>query len=183
MGCKCAPSLRLLQRQVNDRWPGRDKSSDGCCASASHHKQNAKSDHEPDHFGYAHALDIDADLAPGVTVDVLTKLLLADDRTKYVIRNGRLLYPSGTDKPYTGINAHRKHLHLSIKPGATFDMGAWKLPPIPHQEDDLTPDQAKQLADIAKSVAEQADMLAEVNERQKRQGLDLGKLKDKAGIK
>lgn len=157
MSCRCAPALVVLRTQIDARWPRRDKSSDGCCGDSAHAAR--KSDHNPV-GGFAHALDIDADLSPSVRVDVLLADLLADPRCKYVIRNGRIRYPDGTNNKYTGVNAHTKHLHLSIKPGATFDLREWRLPgvtPQPAPEDDVSPEQDQRLKNIENGIKGQND--------------------------
>lgn len=126
MSCRCAPALDALKAEVDRRWPGRDKLSDGCCGDADHAAR--KSDHNPDASGYAHARDIDEDLVKGMGDSQLWAVgihLLDDPRTKYLIYEARILYPDGTDRPYHGINAHRHHLHISIKANATHDTRPW----------------------------------------------------------
>jgi len=144
MACQCAPALLQLRDEINARWPKRDKSSDGCCASSGHHQQNPSSDHEPGAKGatpgYAHAYDIDEDLDAGThSLGFLVPILLADSRCKYVIYEKRIHYPDGTSKTYTGVNPHDKHLHVSIKPKSTFETRSW-LGPLdqpPPEEDDM----------------------------------------------
>lgn len=133
--CRCAPSLIVLRNQVDVRWPGRDHASDGCCGDAAHAAR--VSDHNPATSGpgkgYAHAMDIDEDIVANMGDRPLWAtgvLLLSDPRTKYLIYEAQLLYPDGTVKAYHGINAHRHHLHVSIKPGATFATEPWPLPAI-----------------------------------------------------
>lgn len=130
--CRCAPALIALRSEINKKWPARDKASDGCCGDAAHAAR--KSDHNPDASGYAHALDIDEDIVQGggrPLWDTLRPILLRDSRTKYVIYEGRIMYPDGTNKPYTGVNAHDHHLHLSIKSTATHDTRPWLAYPTP----------------------------------------------------
>lgn len=128
MACRCAPALLQLRKEFDTRWPGRDKASDGCCASAAHHQQNSKSDHEPDVNGIAHAIDIDEDLVAGMGDRQLwefTVVVLADPRTKYVIYERQIMYPDGTVNAYHGINAHEHHMHVSIKWNAHPDVSEW----------------------------------------------------------
>lgn len=151
--CLCSPSLRRLQSELNDRWPDRDKSSDGCCASAAHSKQNPRSDHEPVD-GYAHALDIDENLQPSTDPKPLlwlAPILLRDSRAKYVIYEKRIYYAAckahgagcfdAGGHAYDGINAHDKHLHLSVQPTATFETRSWLavLDEKKPEEDDMPP--------------------------------------------
>ena len=49
-----------LRGQVNNRWPNRDKRSDGTKGDSAHAAR--VSDHNPDSKGVVHALDIDEDL-------------------------------------------------------------------------------------------------------------------------
>lgn len=139
MACSCAPALLQLRKEINTRWPDRDKASDGCCGDAAHAAR--KSDHNPTD-GYAHALDIDENLTAELgSLDFLVPILLADSRTKYVIYEGRIHYPPATSKVYTGVNAHKQHLHLSIKSTATFETRPWLGAldkPTPPQEADMT---------------------------------------------
>lgn len=128
MTCRCAPALLTLRDQVNLRWPNRDKTSDGCCGDPAH--ASRKSDHNPTN-GFAHAIDIDEHIAPNMgdqPLWPLAEVLMADIRCRYVIYEARILYPDGTDKAYTGPNAHKHHLHLSIKTTATHDTRLWRLP-------------------------------------------------------
>lgn len=155
MSCRCAPALVALRSEINEHWPDRDKRSDGCCGDAAHAAR--KSDHNADRSGYAHAHDFDEDIAAGTRPlwDTLLPILLADDRTKYVIYERRIMYPDGTNKAYTGANAHDHHLHLSIKSTATHDTRRW-LPALHAaaltQEDDMTPAQAKMLEELHAAV-------------------------------
>lgn len=140
MSCRCAPSLLLLQAELNTAFPDRQRgagSSDGCCGDARH--AATKSDHNPDASGYAHALDVDDDL-DGNTADkageawYLCPILLADPRTKYVIYERWIYYPGSPPKRYTGVDPHTSHIHLSIKPNAHADLRPWNIkenPPMP----------------------------------------------------
>lgn len=141
--CRCAPSLIQLRSEVDERWPRRDKSSDGCCGDAAH--ASRRSDHNP-FYGYAHALDIDEDINPGANLNWLVPILMDDRRTKYVIYEGLIHYPGSRPRKYTGVNAHRQHLHVSIKTTATHDTSQWL--PLPDEEDDnMTAEQQMVLAD------------------------------------
>ena len=143
MACQCAPALLQLRKEINVRWPDRDKASDGCCGDDAHAAR--KSDHNPTD-GYAHALDIDEDLDAGThSLGFLVPILLADSRCKYVIYEGEIHYPPSTTKPYTGVNAHKQHLHLSIKSTATFETRSWLAAPNtppPAMEEDMPPSPA-----------------------------------------
>ena len=131
---KLHPALKTLERQIDQQWPGRAKQSDGSIASAYHHKQNPNSDHEPRPLGgkyWVTAVDITHNLTTGIDCNELWAALLAnkDSRIKYVIFNKQIFnsprfnYTGGAKRrgswnpgPYTGSNAHTKHLHLSVWP-------------------------------------------------------------------
>ena len=106
-----APSLAQLRREINTRWPSRDKTSDGTIGDAAHSAR--ASDHNPNSRGSVNAIDIDED---GIDAWGLVALLIADPRVYYVIYEGRIWQRKHgfVPRPYTGINAHRKHVHVSI---------------------------------------------------------------------
>lgn len=146
MACKCAPALDVLKREVDALFPNRDKASDGCCGDAAHAAR--KSEHNPSLEGYARARDIDEDIIEGIgdrELDGLGLVLLADKRCRYLIYEAELLYPDGRRKPYSGINAHRHHLHITIHDWAVHDTRPWGIAaafapapiPAPPTEDDM----------------------------------------------
>jgi hypothetical protein len=137
MACKCAPALVALRNELNEAFPARDRTSDGCCGDAAHAAR--KSDHNPT-GGYAHALDIDENIEPGRDLAWLWDAwrMWPDPRIKYLIYEGQIVYPNSTvdrrPRAYTGPNAHRLHLHISIVSTATHDTSAWLTrlhPPSP----------------------------------------------------
>jgi hypothetical protein len=153
MPCKTAPALITFRNEANALAPGRSKDSDGSCPSADHHQQNPSSDHEPNAEGWSRAYDLDEKLGlPGLDPDKpllpLAPHLVRDYRTKYIIYEKRIYYPDGTVKPYSGLNAHNKHLHLSIKNEYVLDTSAWHVadafkvkaategPAVPYNEED-----------------------------------------------
>ena len=106
-----APSLAQLRRETNTRWPNRDKTTDGTIGDTAH--SSRASDHNPNSRGSVNAIDIDED---GIDAWRLISLLITDPRVYYVIYEGRIWQRKYGFKPrpYTGINAHRKHVHVSI---------------------------------------------------------------------
>ena len=106
-----APSLVRLRNQVNARWPNRDKTSDGWIGDTRH--QAIKSDHNPDYTagGVVRALDIDID---GIDGTKIIAAMQADPRTAYIIFNHLIWTPRSSWKPYTGVNPHTGHVHISI---------------------------------------------------------------------
>ena len=111
MAWHLAPSLAQLRREINTRWPSRDKTSDGTIGDAAHSAR--ASDHNPNSRGSVNAIDIDED---GIDAWGLVALLITDPRVYYVIYEGRIWQRKYGFKPrpYTGINAHRQHIHVSI---------------------------------------------------------------------
>lgn len=138
---RCAPCLELLTRQINERYPNRDRQSDGCCASAAHHGQNPTSDHEPNLAGWCRAKDIDEDLlglgfpyaGNAHALELCEALYVSrDSRIKYLIYERQILYPNDGARPrgryaYNGINAHEHHLHVSTFDPAVEDLRLWEI--------------------------------------------------------
>lgn len=138
---RLAESLKQLRSQVNARWPNRDKASDGWIGDAAHAAND--SDHNPwvrdiHGTGVVTAIDIDADLAPGVNVKVLVDALVAsrDKRIKYIIFNRQIIscYPAHGFaawqwRKYSGKNAHVQHAHVSVNsdPGHYDSMVEWNI--------------------------------------------------------
>lgn len=115
-----APCLEQLRAELNTRWPGRDRTSDGGVGDTSHAAR--VSDHNPDWTagGVVRARDFDED---GIPTALLLREAITDPRTNYVIYE-RLLYLRGRGfKPvaYTGINPHDHHMHISIRHGAQWE--------------------------------------------------------------
>ncbi len=184
-GYALSPALARLRAEVNALWPHRDRTSDGWIGDASH--QARPSDHNPDWSagGIVRALDIDEDLVAGLTAAgealPLVEQIIRDPRTAYVIYEGRIwqnpaALRQGGWRPYTGVNAHRQHVHVSVRRGATWDRDgrAWGLtralsnaggatgsvpdfdlpgPVRPIEEDDMTPDQARKLDEVYRFIA------------------------------
>jgi hypothetical protein len=139
---RIAKSLSMLRDQVDARWPGRDKSSDGWLGDTSH--QARKSDHNPNTAGVVQALDVTHDPAHGLNARSLAEMLVAsrDPRIKYIISNAQIISSKVSPwvwRPYSGPNEHRHHVHVSVDDDpALYDdarpwvfAGAPELPPAP----------------------------------------------------
>lgn len=141
-----AKALDKLVTEVNLRFPGRSKVSDGWIGDPAHATRN--SDHNPwvkdGAVGVVTAEDITEDDAPGVPeiADFIVATLVKrrDKRVKYLIHEGRIWrsyakpgIPAWTSSPYTGTNAHMHHVHISVLPDkALYDSTAgWGIYPPP----------------------------------------------------
>lgn len=127
MTYRLARALDVLRTQVNARWPARSKASDGWIGDAAHATRS--SDHNPwvkaGSVGIVTALDITHDPAHGLDARKLAETLIAsrDPRIKYIISNTQICssYPTNGKpawvwRPYSGANAHRHHVHISVNP-------------------------------------------------------------------
>lgn len=131
---RVARSLEVLRKQINDKWPKRNKASDGGVGDARH--QALKSDHNPNAAGVVTARDFTNDPSvKGPTARKLAERLIAsrDHRIKYIISNAQICSGIGGKEPwiwraYTGVNAHRKHMHISVREPASLydDETPWK---------------------------------------------------------
>src|SRR6185437_16018 len=132
MNFRVARSLLTLRDQVNAMAPGRDTSSDGTIGDSGH--QARKSDHNPNEDGVVTAMDITHDPRHGIDAGTLAEMLRAskDKRIKYVISNARIFSSTQTPwqwRPYTGANAHTKHVHVSVLGDRTLydDTSPWPV--------------------------------------------------------
>ena len=114
-----APALAALRDEVNARWPGRDKSSDGTIGDLAH--QRGVSEHNPDLEGVVRAIDI---TAKGIDVDALLDAAIGDPRVHYVIYRGRICSRTygWTWRPSSG---HEHHIHISLR-NRTSESASWE---------------------------------------------------------
>ena len=119
MGWTLAPALAALRDEVNARWPGRDKSSDGTIGDLAH--QRGRSEHNPDTEGVVRAIDI---TARGIDVDALLDAAIGDPRVHYVIYRGRICSRTygWTWRPSSG---HEHHIHISLR-NRTSESAPWE---------------------------------------------------------
>lgn len=148
-------SLNKLLDQINAAAPARSKASDGSIGDSAHQAQGAcASQHNSCCIRYngvwiVRARDFTHDPAHGADMRVIAEQLRLsrDPRIRYIIFNRRITGPGyGWEwHPYDGDNPHDKHLHVSVfDDAARFDdTSPWTIAP---QEEDMTPDQAMQLA-------------------------------------
>lgn len=128
MSWRVANSLQTLLAEVNAAAPRRSKTADGSIGDLAH--QGGTSDHNPDGGNVVRARDLTDDPAGGHSADVFAEWLRTtrDPRVRYVIDQYRMFsayptsrYPAWTWRPYSGANAHTKHTHVSVQPGAAGD--------------------------------------------------------------
>lgn len=166
-----AASLQQLLAEVNQRWPNRDKESDGALGDAAH--ASRESDHNPDYdvppprYGVVRARDIDRD---GIDVEQLLEQLRREcvrpnPRVAYVIydrqimrsyykRIGDRTYRPGEWAPYDGPNPHTGHVHVSVNhtAAAEDDVTPWF---ITEPEEDMTPQQADRIIALLEELTSQ----------------------------
>lgn len=138
MAWRVASSLEKLLSQLNERFPGRNKDSDGGIGNAEHATRS--SDHNPwvkdGKIGVVTARDFTHDPRSGCDSYVLAQALLdsRDPRIKFVISNRRIASGAGGPSPwkwrkYTGANSHDHHCHVSVREEKKFydDTTVWDI--------------------------------------------------------
>lgn len=117
--------ITTLRKQIDRRWPKRDRASDGVIGDKAH--QARGSDHCPDSRGIVHALDIDADLDPkdpGAAQRLANQIvayaasgLPGSNRIKYVVFDNKLASGTYANSMWTwrkGAWGHTHHIHVSF---------------------------------------------------------------------
>ena len=131
--CKAGATLR---EQINERYPSRDKRSDGWVGDLAH--QSRPSDHNPAKpDGVVRAIDIDRDLHGASKPDLMPYLAdqirecaKKDKRISYIIFDGKIASSkkSWAWRTYDGINKHRHHAHVSFTPKGDSDGKKFAVP-------------------------------------------------------
>ena len=137
--------ITALRRQVDRRFPRRDRRSDGIIGDKAHQKRGT-SDHLPDKRGFVHAVDIDADLlgpnggAAGrqLAEDLANQLRLyaksripGSERIKYIVWNNRIASGTYKDAFWTwrkGNWGHEHHIHVSFTTKGENDPNDFPIP-------------------------------------------------------
>lgn len=117
---KLSKAAEQLRKEVNLKYPKRDKRSDGWLGDSKHKLR--KSDHNPDAQGWVRAIDIDADLNKSnkasweLAETIKTKAVNGDKRISYIIHQNRICSSRLNWKwrVYLGSNPHISHLHISF---------------------------------------------------------------------
>jgi hypothetical protein len=129
--CRPAPTCTAVLREATARAPARSRASDGICGDAAH--QARPSDHNPAADGYAHAVDVTHDPGDGMDAhgwaEAVRFRVLAglERRVKYIISNRRICsaFEGWRWRPYSGVNPHTLHAHVSVTIEATHDASSW----------------------------------------------------------
>jgi peptidoglycan hydrolase-like protein with peptidoglycan-binding domain len=115
-----APSLAGLRREVDTRWPGRDRSSDGAIGDTRH--QGRTNSHNPvggtggpafGTRGAVHAIDITAN---GIDVSAVLSAVIGDPRVWYVIHDGSIWSRTyGWARQSHRGDPHTTHIHVNLR--------------------------------------------------------------------
>jgi len=136
---RLSKSAIKLREQIDDAFPGRDRTSDGWIGDTRHAAR--KSDHNPDAQGWVRAIDVDRDLAgkgrkPDVMPDLVDQIRLlaksGDKRISYIIFDGKIASSkkAWAWRPYDGINKHNHHAHVSFTDKGDEDSSWFNIPMI-----------------------------------------------------
>ncbi len=136
---RLSKSAIQLREQIDDAFPGRDRTSDGWIGDTRHAAR--KSDHNPDAQGWVRAIDIDRDLngkgrKPDVMPDLVDQIRLlaksGDKRISYIIFDGKIASAkkAWAWRPYDGINKHNHHAHVSFTIKGDEDSSWFNIPMI-----------------------------------------------------
>lgn len=163
MGWRVAKALDVLLAEINAVAPDRSTVSDGSIGDAAH--SSRASDHNPNRAGVVCARDFTHDPTHGCDALAVAEFVRAlgksgDRRVKYVISNARIASSIGGWgwRPYSGINAHRHHVHVSVSDQQRYydSTAAWGLLAAHRakqaaaqqaKEDDVTPADRKAIID------------------------------------
>lgn len=141
---RLARSLTTLRSEVRTLYPHRDTTSDGSVGDASHGARASKHNPGPDRI--VEAVDLDEDVdgrddEAGRELWALTQHIVALGKAghpalgpgAHLIYEGRIWSQvrGWAERPYTGPNAHRRHLHVACSDGAGKDSTqSWRLPEL-----------------------------------------------------
>ena len=129
---KLSKAAEQLRKEVNLKYPKRDKRSDGWIGDSAHSKR--KSDHNPDKDGWVRAIDIDADLNKSnkeswLLAERIKDIATKDNRISYIIHQGRIVSRKSkwTWRVYKGSNPHVSHIHVSFNPTGDLNAKGFKI--------------------------------------------------------
>jgi hypothetical protein len=140
MSWKLAAAAQTLRKQVDTRYPKRDRSSDGTIGDQAHKRRI--SDHNPDKSGYVMALDLDEDGWPAHQfADQLVEYMRTsgDKRIKNIVYEGRVASGTYADHMWKWRSApnlgHAHHIHISFAEpgkhdGSPFPLAILEMPRV-----------------------------------------------------
>lgn len=152
---RIAPAATAALAQANLLWPDRDKTFDGTLGDYAH--STRKSWHNPCDKngnkvpgGTVCAFDLTNDPAHGCDAHALVRAAVArgERRINEAISRGRIWTRDRASegwRPYKGENPHNHHAHVSVSWEYRTETAPWW---ITEGDDDMTPEQAAQLARI-----------------------------------
>jgi peptidoglycan hydrolase-like protein with peptidoglycan-binding domain len=147
MTWRVAGALLTLREEIDDRWPDRERTSDGTIGDTAHQAQGSSSDHNPwvtdaRGIGVVRALDVDAgpglfpDRSHDTVGDTVSEVVRGAGKNghpalgdgSYVIYEGKiasaLSNPPWSWRKHSG-DAHESHPHISVgKRESAFDSKA-----------------------------------------------------------
>jgi hypothetical protein len=133
MTWKLAAAADTLRKQVNTRYPKRDRGSDGTIGDQAHRRR--LSDHNPDKSGHVMALDLDEDGWPAhAFADQLVDYMRTsgDKRIRNIVYEGRVASGTHANQRWVWRSApslgHAHHIHISFDEAAKRDGAAFPLP-------------------------------------------------------
>jgi hypothetical protein len=143
--CRAGVTLR---KQIDDKWPARDRRSDGWIGDSRHSQR--RSFHNPDKHGVVYALDIDENMGRGKERNGATARQFADELVTYAASNlpgaKRILHVVYEDQVASGTYrrwfwkwrgkgyGHTGHIHITFTPAADTNDGLFPLPILARDE-------------------------------------------------
>jgi hypothetical protein len=123
-----APALLVLRSQLDQRWPRRNRRSDGILGDARHARR--ESDHN-----HGNAIDVTRDDQNGPDLDAMLEAFRRQmvaypaGRITMMIHRGRItsMAHGHVWRAYRGDNPHSQHAHISIRPASRDDRRSWHV--------------------------------------------------------
>lgn len=164
MSWRMARSLEVALAEINAAAPRRSKISDGGIGDAKHATRT--SDHNPwvkdrNGTGVVRARDYTDDPKGGFSAAAYANHVAsmlgkhpALGAGAYVIYNRRIISTNRLDESwryYSGINAHKQHVHVSVGTSGYDSTAPWGWPPKPEQKDWFTMATKKELREVIRA--------------------------------